>query len=172
VSVTPEYVPAVAIALLVAVTAGVTDLQNRTVPNRLTLPAAAAGCALWPFTCEGPHGIATCAASAVFTFALCWAVWRANGWGGGDAKLVTALGCLLPVAAVSGGASPFVAVFFGWLAICLAGRHVLLWFLSRRAGQEANAVVNSKAGRPLAPVILAALVLHIALPAPWAVGVT
>jgi Flp pilus assembly protein protease CpaA len=157
----------VVLALTVAVTAGVIDVRTRTIPNALTIPAATAGCALWLLTGGNPTGITACAASSSSTFALCWIVWRVGGWGGGDAKLVTALGCLLPAVTVNGNVVPFAAVFFGWLAVCLVCYHSILGLRKIIPTRRKISIRKTSQGRPLAPVILAALSLLLLLPAPW-----
>ena len=156
------------LAFTLALLAGAIDIRTRTIPNILTFPAAVSGCALWLLTCRGPADIAVCAASSALTFALCWAIWRSGGWGGGDAKLVTSLGCLLPVVTVNGNAVPFAAVFFGWLAACLACRHSLFRLRKFIPALQRRTVGAATQGRPLAPVILAALSLQLLIPAPWA----
>ena len=159
------------LAFTIAVLAGAIDIRTRTIPNKLTLPAASSGCVLWFDVCRDMTGVVACAASSTLTFVLCWAIWSSGGWGGGDAKLVTALGCLLPLVTVNGNVVPFAAVFFGWLAACLACRYSVLGLRKILLAWKKRTVGAAPQGQPLAPVILAALSLHLLIPAPWARGV-
>ena len=92
------FIPAV-IALVAVCIANYTDLRKRIIPNRLTFPLIGAGIVfyvllgiwrwdLWT-TISGALG-------AAIAFAIGYVMWLMGGWAGGDVKLFTALGALLP----------------------------------------------------------------------------
>ncbi|MFB0500324.1 MAG: prepilin peptidase [Candidatus Hadarchaeaceae archaeon] len=93
-----EFIPAV-IALAAVCIANYTDLRKRIIPNRLTFPLIGVGIVfyvllgiwrwdLWT-TISGALG-------AAIAFAIGYLMWLMGGWAGGDVKLFTALGALLP----------------------------------------------------------------------------
>lgn len=88
-----------AIALAAVCIANYTDLQKRIIPNQLTFPLIGVGIAFWALlgvwhwdlwmTFSGALG-------AAIAFMIGYAMWLTGGWAGGDVKLFTALGALLP----------------------------------------------------------------------------
>lgn len=93
-----EFLPAV-IALVAVCIANYTDLRKRIIPNRLTFPLIGVGIifyvllGIWRWdlwtTISGALG-------AAIAFAIGYVMWLTGGWAGGDVKLFTALGALLP----------------------------------------------------------------------------
>lgn len=86
-------------ASLTACIAIYTDLKRRTIPNRLTLPALAAGLAFYGalgFHGRDPWPLLQSLVGAGLAFGLGYALWLMGGWAGGDVKLFTAFGALLP----------------------------------------------------------------------------
>lgn len=111
------------------VTAAVTDLRNRTIPNTLVIAIAllapafwwASGLSLWP-------GVALQLAVASGVFAV-FAFAFARGWmGGGDVKLLAALALWLPWQALI---VLLVIMSFAGGALTLA---IVIWSRLRRAG--------------------------------------
>lgn len=95
--------PALIAALLLTSTmaaASVTDLRARVIPDRLTVPAAAAGLALAAVT-GGPAGPLIAAAAGVAVALPLYIVARIRpaGMGMGDVKLVAVIGIYLGVTA-------------------------------------------------------------------------
>ena len=94
----PELILA-AIALGAACIAIYTDLRERIIPNRLTFPLIAVGI-LFYFLLGSYRGdlwtVASGAMGAAISFGIGYAMWLTGGWAGGDVKLFTALGALLP----------------------------------------------------------------------------
>ena len=94
-----EALPA-GLAVFTAVAAVYTDVfKNRIIPDALTLPMVLAGVLLhllagvW----TGSLSLALSgAAGAAVAFSLSYLLWYLGGWAGGDVKLLTAFGALLP----------------------------------------------------------------------------
>jgi len=92
----PQLVP-----LAVAVVACATDLKSRRIPNWLTLSAAAGAFGFF-LVGQGWHGLGWSAAGWAVGLAMFFPVFLLGGIGGGDVKLVAALGAWLgPMSAVS-----------------------------------------------------------------------
>jgi prepilin peptidase CpaA len=96
------------LAIIVALIAGCTDLATRTIPNSLTYPATVAGLALhvcwaaasflridWLASWLGARSLGDGLLGAGAGFAVGLAGFAFRGIGGGDAKLLMALGSLL-----------------------------------------------------------------------------
>ena len=131
-----ELVPP-ALAVLAVVAANYTDLRWRLIPNKLTFPLIAAGVG-FHLALGLSRGDPWTAVSGLmgggFAFAFGYALWLAGGWAGGDVKLFTALGALLPVYEAPYTASPYpaslsilfngliltVPVLLAYALICLA----------------------------------------------------
>lgn len=91
----PQLVP-----LTVAAVACVTDLKSRRIPNWLTLSAAAGAFGFF-LAGQGWHGLGWSAAGWAVGLAMFLPLFLLRGMGGGDVKLVAALGAWLgPLSAV------------------------------------------------------------------------
>jgi prepilin peptidase CpaA len=88
------------VAVVVALLASVTDLRSRRIPNWLTFGAAAAAVVAQAAT-TGLPGVGSAAAGWAVGLALFLPLFLLRGMGGGDVKLLAALGaCLGPATAV------------------------------------------------------------------------
>ncbi|MDI6884107.1 MAG: prepilin peptidase [Hadesarchaea archaeon] len=109
----PELIPA-AIALGAVCIAVYTDLRERIIPNRLTFPLIGVGI-LFYFLFGVYRGdlliVASGALGAAISFAIGYAMWLTGGWAGGDVKLFTALGALLPRFSPSYAAAPYSSTY-------------------------------------------------------------
>jgi len=83
----------VSVGLFVAACVGV-DLRARRIPNGLSMTGIAAGIALNGL-CFGPRGVGASLAGCVLVVGLLLAPFAAGGIGGGDVKMMAALGALL-----------------------------------------------------------------------------
>jgi hypothetical protein len=93
-----ESLPAV-IALLAVCIASYTDLRRRIIPNKLTLPLVVVGIAFYVLLGIWRWDLWVAisgALGAAIAFAIGYILWLTGGWAGGDVKLFTALGALLP----------------------------------------------------------------------------
>jgi prepilin peptidase CpaA len=105
-------------AIAVAAAACITDLKSRRVPNALTFGAALAGLA-WGGASGGWSGLGWAAAGWAAGLAVFLPFFLLRGIGGGDVKLVAAIGAWLgPVGALWVGA--FAALAGGPLAVIVA----------------------------------------------------
>jgi Flp pilus assembly protein protease CpaA len=88
-----------AVALVGTLVAVYTDLKRRIIPNWLTYPLIAFGIsahlALGTFNGD-PWSACSGVIGAASTFVIAYAFWLTGGWAGGDVKLFTAYGALLP----------------------------------------------------------------------------
>jgi prepilin peptidase CpaA len=105
-------------ALLVAAFGCVTDLKSRRIPNTLTLTGAAAAF-LFFLAHDGWHGLAWSAAGWAVGLAMFFPLFLLRGLGGGDVKLVAALGAWLGPGSVAWLAL-YAAAAGGPLAVALA----------------------------------------------------
>lgn len=104
-----ELLP-VALAIFAVCAANYTDLKKRIIPNKLTLPLIVAGVifyALLGFYKANLWTSMSGALGAALAFAIGYAMWLAGGWAGGDVKLFTALGALLPKYTPPYGEAPY-----------------------------------------------------------------
>jgi len=125
--------PALIAALAVAIMAAVTDLRARIVPNRLVAAGLLAGVALQAWTL-GPFGAWRALLGAAVGLAIFLPFYLLGGMGGGDVKLMAALGACLGAAGavrVALVASLFGAVF----ALAAAARHGALRRCLLRTGR-------------------------------------
>jgi len=116
--------PAMIVAVAVALTAALTDLRTRRVPNVLVAAGAAAGLAanVWS---SGAAGVSRSIAGAAVGFAVFLPFYLLRGMGAGDVKLMGALGACLGALAILQTA--LVAAFAGAaLAVAVAARSGLL----------------------------------------------
>ncbi len=101
----------VGLALFTALAASYTDLcRDRIIPDTLTLPAIAVGVSLhlafglW----EGnPYRALSGMLGASLAFLLSYLLWYLGGWAGGDVKLLTAFGALLPTHSPPSSVPPY-----------------------------------------------------------------
>ncbi len=90
----PALATALLLALGVALAAGISDLWTGRIPNLLTYPAIVVGLALWTVT-EGWSGLALALAGALVLALPFLLGFLFGGSGGGDVKIMAALGALL-----------------------------------------------------------------------------
>jgi prepilin peptidase CpaA len=81
-------------ALTVATVAAVWDVKTRRIPNLLTVPCFLAGLLLHYFT-QGFSGLGNAAAAGGIAFVIFLLFFLAGGMGGGDVKLIAAVGALV-----------------------------------------------------------------------------
>jgi prepilin peptidase CpaA len=111
-----QFIPTLAAA--VAVTAAITDVRERRIPNRLTYPAMVAGLVLQSVV-YGWHGLLLGLGGALL-FGGCFFLFHlVRAMGAGDVKLAVALGCIIGPAgswqvmfatAVAGGAMALIVM--------------------------------------------------------------
>lgn len=109
-----ELIP-VAIALVAVSIAVYTDMRWRIIPNRLNYPLIVFGVIFYILLGIFRWDILTAVSGAIgaaISFAIGYAMWLTGGWAGGDVKLFTALGALLPRFYPLYSSSPYSAVFF------------------------------------------------------------
>ncbi len=135
---TPLEHPALWAALLLALTAVVTDLRNRTIPNVLTVTGLGLGLAVNTIV-SGPAGLTRALIGAGVGLAVFLPFFLLQGMGGGDVKLMAAIGaCLgtlgvLRVALIAAFAGAVMAIAAaaasGVLIVTLrnTGRLILSW---------------------------------------------
>lgn len=149
------------IACALTALAGVWDLRAGVIPNRLTLPALALGVVLHSFTLyfAAPSAAAWLwVADAIGGALLCALVplilWRYGGMGGGDVKLLAALGGLLGVrAGLEVQLVTFIVAAIAAPAV-LAFRGRLLVFLGNLGWQLLNPFLPHARRRALPPELL------------------
>lgn len=106
-------------------TAAVSDFRTRRLPNRLTVPAFAAA-VIMHTAVNGFAGLAFSLGGFATGFAVLLVLWLIGGGGGGDVKLMGALGAWL-------GAGLTLQVFFaGTILAAMATGAILLWGLLTR----------------------------------------
>ena len=93
---TPFQLILLALLGLLLVTAIVTDLKDRTIANRLNMAVALLGVGWWIASGLGAAGIAVQIAGATAMLILFGAAFAIGAMGGGDVKLIVALGLWLP----------------------------------------------------------------------------
>ena len=111
---------ALSLALVWAGVAAVLDIAYRKIPNWLTYSGIVAGLAL-RFAWLGPSGLWTGLAGGLFAGGIFAAFFLVRAMGGGDVKLMTALGCmvgfqdsiqLLVATAIAGGVLAVLFMIF------------------------------------------------------------
>ena len=88
-----------AISFVVVSLASYTDLKKRVISNRLTYPAIAFGVVFYAVLGVlrwDPFLAISGALGASVAFAVGYIMWVTHSWAGGDVKLLTALGAMLP----------------------------------------------------------------------------
>lgn len=111
----------VAVVAVYLLTASVLDVRTRRLPNWLTVPMFAAGLVFHAVT-GGWLGLGTALGGFATGFGILLVLWLIGGGGGGDVKLMGALGAWL-------GPLPTVIVFVGSSVIAITGM-VLLFFIT------------------------------------------
>lgn len=91
-----QFVPALAAA--VAVTAAITDVRQRRIPNRITYTALVAGLALQTVS-HGWRGLLPGLGGAALFGGVFFIFYLVRAMGAGDVKLAAALGCIIGPAA-------------------------------------------------------------------------
>src|SRR5262245_45245910 len=128
-----NHQPALIAALIIAMTAAATDLKARIVPNRLIAVGALSGLFLnwWS---DGAAGLMSSMAGGMVGFGIFLPFFLLGGMGGGDVKLMGALGACLGVISVAQTA--VVAAFVGaLLAVVLAAKSGVLLHTLAGAGR-------------------------------------
>jgi prepilin peptidase CpaA len=97
------------------------DVRTRRIPNLLTFPAAAIGLVA-ATVAHGGHGTISSAAGFLVGLALFFPLFALRGLGGGDVKLMGALGAWLGTSVVLGVAF-YTTLAGGALALALLARH-------------------------------------------------
>lgn len=147
-------------ALLVALAGCVTDLRTRRIPNVLTISAASAAIAFHVLQ-SGGHGAVQAVLGLAVGLALFFPLFALGGLGGGDVKLLAALGAWMGPqatlwvalwAAMAGGPLALVvALSRGYLRTAFANIWSLLMFW-RVAGLRPHPAVNLETpGTPRLP---------------------
>ena len=148
--------PALVAALVIAMIAAATDLKSRIVPNRLVAVGALSGLLLnwWS---DGAAGLMASMAGAAVGFGIFLPFFLLGGMGGGDVKLMGALGACLGVISVAQTA--VIAAFVGALLAVVAaaksgvlihtltgaGRLLLSWLRKGPRPQPELSLDNPKA---------------------------
>ena len=149
------------IVAVVAVTAfaALLDARTRRVPNWLTVPFFAAGL-VFNTVWQGWEGLLIALGGFAAGFGILLVLWLIGGGGGGDVKLMGALGAWL-------GAGQIVAVFLLSTALILLASAVLglARLLRRAASRPADARVSKAPKVPFA--VPAALATWIVLAWNW-----
>ncbi len=109
------------IAILFTSAAALTDLRGRIIPNWLTYPMISTGI-IYHAAAGAASGdmleMLSGAAGALTAFLLGFALYLVGGWAGGDVKLFTGIGAILP--AVRGAPYPFfISVLFNSVILTL-----------------------------------------------------
>lgn len=114
-----------AVLVVVLVGAAVSDLRRGCVYNWLTYPAVIVGLALGAAEGAGAggawDGFTNHAEGCVFGFSVLLAAYLFGGMGGGDVKLMAAIGALI------GWPATLHAVFYSFLAAAAIGLIVVIW---------------------------------------------
>jgi len=127
----------VTVAIVITCIAVYTDLKWRIIPNKLTFPAIGIGVIF--YIAQGIYNgdvwtVCSGGIGAFAAFAVGYALWITGGWAGGDVKLFTAYGALLPSYAAPGSAGfyPFlVTILFN--SVIIAVPFVVVYALVRKA---------------------------------------
>jgi prepilin peptidase CpaA len=120
------------IAVAVALTAAVCDLRTRRIPNLLTFGGTATALAFHAFV-GGPAGLSMCLAGWVLGIALFFPFFAMRGLGGGDVKLLGALGAWL---------GPFPVLYIGFYSTLAGG--IFAVAVALRTGYLRQALANLK----------------------------
>jgi Flp pilus assembly protein protease CpaA len=143
------------VAILFTSVAALTDLRGRIIPNWLTYPMISTGI-IYHAAAGAASGdmleMLSGAAGALTAFILGFALYLVGGWAGGDVKLFTGIGAILPV--VRGAPYPFfISVLFNSVIVTLLLLPTM--FLLRR-GREGGVLYQTVAVRDLKEGIIPA----------------
>ena len=116
--------PELIVALILALAAAITDLKSRTVPNRLVVVGAAAGLCLNAWI-SGGAGVVHSILGGVTGFLIFFPFYLLRGMGGGDVKLMGALGACMGVVAIVQTAM-LASIAGAVLALAAAARYGVL----------------------------------------------
>ena len=108
-------------AVACALVGAVTDVKSRRVPNLLTAPAIVAGLALHS-ALDGWRGLEYSLFAGLICGGIFFVLFLTGGMGGGDVKLIAAVGCLAGIAHIQ-----FILIFTG-----LAGGVMALVLIAKR----------------------------------------
>ena len=130
--------------------AAVTDCRTGRIPNRLTIPAMLAGIVIWTWSGAadaGMPGAVTVAGQCLLALAIgfipCALLVMLGGMGGGDAKLIGAMGALSADWRFVVG-----AVFYGFVAgACIAVALMIRHRLVRRTAARISMALLTLVGR-------------------------
>ena len=135
--------PQLAIAMILGLSASVTDLRSRNIPNWIPVAGLLAGIA-WHVYRSGWWGLGTALLGAVSGFVVFLVFYLMGGMGGGDVKLMAGFGALLGSRALF-YASLYTAIIGGiWAVVALA------WRKYRRSSSQQGSTDESI---PYAPAI-------------------
>jgi prepilin peptidase CpaA len=142
-----QVVPALASA--VAVTAGIADLRERRIPNRLTYPAMLGGLAVQTVW-HGWRGLLLSLEGGLFFGGVFLIFYIVKAMGAGDVKLAAALGCiagdaslqLMFATAVAGGLLAIVFMVFSGRVIQTLRNTLGVAAFHARHGLQTHPVVN------------------------------
>ncbi len=131
------------VLVVLCVAASVTDVVSRKVPNWLTVPAMVLGLGAM-LVHRGPDGLVNGVLAGFTCFAFMMILRAIGGLGGGDVKLLTAVGCA--------GGWPFVgwAAGFGFFIGGVMGVVALIWKknMFEALGREIGRLVRLRLGDP------------------------
>ncbi len=154
---TPTLLALIATAV-VALIALVWDLRTRRIPNALTVSAFVAAL-VFHTVVGGMAGLGTSLAGFATGFGLLFVLWIIGGGGGGDVKLMGALGAWL-------GATLTLVVFLGSAFVALVMMlAVMMWqSIGRAAGQPAYAGAGGNGNHSKGQMTAARRVIPYAVP--------
>lgn len=134
--------------LIVAVVAAACDLRSGRISDWLTLPALLAGIVVHGWT-GGLMGVCLAVLGALLTAAPAWVLFRRGGMGGGDVKLLGAIGAFV-------GAERGLEIFFGAILVAIFAvvlKHVWRGTLLSAIGQGAVVLCSSVSRRWRGPPV-------------------
>jgi prepilin peptidase CpaA len=142
----PLWVVRSALLLALCVACSVTDLRSRKIPDLLTLPAMVVALVLG-FVTGGLSGVLASATSLIVCGTVLGVVALAGGMGGGDVKMMAAVGALLGLPDCLWGLL-YAALFGGLLAFGMALFRGQLWRALRNIGAWALGLLHLSKERP------------------------
>jgi prepilin peptidase CpaA len=139
-------------AVMVAVTAvaAITDWRDEIIPNWLTLPALVLGLAVHTVA-FGALGLVSALLGAVLCGLLPYILFRQGALGGGDVKLLAALGALGGAGLGMEAQVLSLLVAAGYAMLLLAKRGRLLGMLGNAGRLVVNPILPAKWRRPVTP---------------------